>query len=149
MSAINCGTINCIGVVFNADCIGIVAINCTNKQFDNSQNNMVFVNNSFVSPKTSANASNSAPTNVDGSKGLYYCDASGGTVTINLGNPVLFLDCEIYFLRIDSSVNAVTFNGFGSENLNFVGLPQNLIASQGKCICLTNNGTDWFIKTSK
>jgi hypothetical protein len=142
---------NCIIVgrnnVVSGDCTGIVALNCNNMVFNASHNNKTFINNSFVTPKLSTTATGSSPTTVNGTYGMYYCDDTGGDVIINLGDPAIFIDCEFYFKRVISVANNIKFYSFGAELIEGAASPATLIPALDGCICLTTNGTDWFIKT--
>ena len=137
--------INCSGVVFGGDCVGVVAINGTPKVFDSSHNNKTYLNNSLVTPSTSIliNAASGPPT-LNGLYGLYYIDVTGGAMPIYLGNPAILKDCRITLKRIDATANNITLTAYGAELFEFAAMPQVILPVKGNSITITSNGTDWF-----
>lgn len=149
MSASECVQINCNSVGFNSDCVGIIAINCTGINFNNTQNGQIWIANAVTTKTGSTTASSTVPATVDGQYGMYYIDNTAGNVAVNLGDPAVLKDQTFFFLQTNTTgANVAVFNAYAAENLNFLGMPQNHLGAQGKCISITSDGTDWFIKTS-
>jgi hypothetical protein len=89
------------------------------------------------------------PVTVNGTIGMYFIDASGSSIPITFDDPSLYKDCRIIFERMDSSVNSITFNAYGTELLDYLAMPQlNLLTHKGDTITVTSDGVDWFIISS-
>ena len=69
------------------------------------------------------------------------CDCTSNAITINLPTAVAGLRYEIK--KIDSSSNAVTIDGFGSETID--GGLTAVINTQYESVTIVSDGTNWFI----
>lgn len=138
--------INCHQCTTEPGMSGLTAINCSGFQFTWEHNYRVVVDNRIVVNQKSTSIDSSAVNYIRGEYGMYYCDASGGSMTVIMPNPLVYLDCEITFKRIDNAVSNIRFNAFNGELLEFAASPYISMATQGDRITWTSNGTDWFIK---
>lgn len=72
-----------------------------------------------------------------------FVDASGGAVTITLPTAASAKNVQYFIKKIDSSVNAVTVDGNGSETID--DSTTQVISSQYDSIEIYSDGTEWWI----
>lgn len=72
-----------------------------------------------------------------------FVDASGGAVTITLPTAASAKNVQYFIKKIDSSVNAVTVDGDGSETID--DSTTQVISSQYDSIEIYSDGTEWWI----
>ena len=74
---------------------------------------------------------------------LVTCDATGGAFTVTLPVAASHAGREYVLIKTDSSGNAVTLDGNGSETIN--GATDQELAAQWDMIRVVSNGTAWFV----
>lgn len=79
-------------------------------------------------------------------EGIILCDATGGAYTETLPSATDLNGKVITVIKIDSSANAVTLDGAGSETIN--GELTWTLGAQYDSIEVISNGINWIIKTS-
>jgi len=93
-------------------------------------------------------AKSAAYTILDIDKDVFSVDASAGVVTITLPTAVDNNGRILTIIKIDSSVNAVTLDGEGTETID--GAETNSVMdAQYDSITLYCNGSEWFIIAQK
>lgn len=70
-------------------------------------------------------------------------DASGGVITVTLPAAAVRSGKQFDIKKIDSSGNAVTVDGDGSETID--GATTKVISSQYDSVTIMSSGTEWFI----
>lgn len=71
------------------------------------------------------------------------CDASGGAFTVTLKTAVSMSGRSVWIKKTDSSGNAVTLDGDGSETID--GSTTQVISSQHVTLSIYSDGTQWWI----
>jgi hypothetical protein len=72
----------------------------------------------------------------DGDNAIYFCDATGGAITVTLPSAADYAGVRLVFKKTDASANAVTVN---TADGGAVGL-----AAQYNSVEVASNGTAWF-----
>ena len=72
-----------------------------------------------------------------------YCDASGGAFTVTLPAVANATGLVLHTKKTDSSANAVTIDGSGSETID--GATTRVISAQYDSIMIQCDGTEWWI----
>jgi len=72
---------------------------------------------------------------------ILLCDATSAAITVTLPRPDKGLEIDIK--KIDSSVNAITIDGEGSDTID--GSLTQIITTQWDSATLVADGTSWFI----
>lgn len=76
-------------------------------------------------------------------EGVILCDCTSNAITVNLP-PVSHLHGTVYIIKkIDSSVNAVTIDGSGSETID--GATTQTLSSQWDVTMIVCDGTQWLV----
>lgn len=71
------------------------------------------------------------------------CDATSAPITVNLPAAASNLGRMMWIKKTDASANAVVIDGNSSETID--GLTTQSIASQGKCVQIQCDGSNWYI----
>lgn len=74
------------------------------------------------------------------------CDATAGAITMTLETAVAADGRLHYFKKIDSSANAVTIDGNGSQTID--GAATRTLSAQYDAVLLISNGTNWDVVAS-
>lgn len=78
---------------------------------------------------------------------IYLCDASGGAYTVTLPDVAKSVNQVYSFVKTDSTGNAVTVDGNGSQTIN--GSTTYALSSQYDAVQIVCNGTAWFVLATK
>ena len=106
------------------------------KQIENLNNAQV---DGYLFPTSSVSADYTATVN----DAFIPVDASSAAVTVTLKPAAEAKGKRLTIKKIDSSVNAVTVDGDGSETID--GATTAVINSQYDSICVMSDGTEWWI----
>lgn len=85
-------------------------------------------------------------TTLDTSHSVVLADASGGAFTIALPKAGAFAGRLFQIKKVDSSANAVTIDGDGSETID--GAATYALATQYQAVALLSDGTNWLLLPS-
>ncbi len=100
-------------------------------------NRLAQVSQPFHSIRTTSNIT------ADRTYGFYLCDASSAAVTVTLPMAGAYKGVRFYVKKLDSSANAVTIDGNGSETID--GSATQVITTQYICLTVMSDGTQWWI----
>lgn len=74
---------------------------------------------------------------------ILLADASGGPITATLPAAAGYTGRIFRLKKLDSSLNAVTLDGFGAETID--GDPTLVLGGQHETVTVTSDGTEWWI----
>ena len=83
----------------------------------------------------------SSNTTLDGGDSHVFVDASGGAITITL--PAASAARQVYIKKTDSSANAVTIDGNGSETID--DSTTRVLSSQYDSVTLVSDASEWWV----
>lgn len=78
---------------------------------------------------------------------FYLCDATSGAITANLPTAVGIAGHILWFLKSDSSANAVTIDGSGTETIG--GWTTFKLSTQRDLVGIISDGTNWRVLSAR
>lgn len=84
-----------------------------------------------------------ASTTADSNDFLLLCDATSGAITVTLPKVARWTGVQLNIKKTDSSANAVTLDGDGSETID--GATTRAISTQYECLTIFSDGAEWHI----
>jgi len=84
-----------------------------------------------------------SPLTATSTHGTILCDATSGSITINLPATSGITGRRFTIKKIDASVNTITIDGNASETID--GATTKVLSAQWAHVTITNDGSNWFI----